>query len=51
MIEVPVVAEGGLTPELIGDLAPCTDFFGIGDEIWGGDDPLGALNRLLAAMS
>ncbi|QFT73048.1 thiamine phosphate synthase [Ruegeria sp. THAF33] len=50
MIEVPVVAEGGLTPELIGDLAPCTDFFGIGDEIWGDDDPLGALNRLLAAM-
>ncbi|WP_171231550.1 thiamine phosphate synthase [Ruegeria sp. HKCCA4812] len=51
MIEVPVVAEGGLTPELIGDLAPCTDFFGIGDEIWGDDDPLGALNRLRAAMS
>jgi thiamine-phosphate pyrophosphorylase len=51
MIEVPVVAEGGLTPELIRDLAPCTDFFGIGDEIWSSDDPLGTLNTLLAAMS
>lgn len=50
MIEVPVVAEGGLTPELIRDLAPCTDFFGIGDEIWGSDDPLGALKTLLAAL-
>lgn len=50
MIEVPVVAEGGLTPELIRDLAPCTDFFGIGDEIWGSEDPLGALKTLLAAL-
>ncbi|WP_120635567.1 thiamine phosphate synthase [Ruegeria sp. EL01] len=48
MIEVPVVAEGGLTPELIRDLSPCTDFFGIGDEIWSSDDPAGALNALLA---
>ncbi|WP_171234364.1 thiamine phosphate synthase [Ruegeria sp. HKCCA6837] len=51
MIEVPVVAEGGLTPDLIRDLAPCTDFFGIGDEIWNSDDPLGALNTLTAGMS
>ncbi|NOD91640.1 thiamine phosphate synthase [Ruegeria sp. HKCCD4884] len=51
MIEVPVVAEGGLTPDLIRDLAPCTDFFGIGDEIWNSDDPLGTLNTLTAAMS
>ncbi|WP_299892673.1 thiamine phosphate synthase [uncultured Ruegeria sp.] len=50
MIEVPVVAEGGLTPELIRDLSPCTDFFGIGDEIWSSDDPSGALNTLLANM-
>ncbi|SHE43022.1 thiamine-phosphate pyrophosphorylase [Ruegeria intermedia] len=50
MIEVPVVAEGGLTPELVAELAPCTDFFGLGDEIWGDDDPLRALDTLLAPM-
>lgn len=50
MIEVPVVAEGGLTPELVSDLAPCTDFFGIGEEIWSKDNPLDALNTLIASM-
>ncbi|WP_170607773.1 thiamine phosphate synthase [Ruegeria arenilitoris] len=50
MIEVPVVAEGGLTPSLMRDLAPCTDFFGIGDEIWSKDDPLIELNTLVAAI-
>jgi thiamine-phosphate pyrophosphorylase len=50
MIEVPVVAEGGLTPDLIRDLAPHTDFFGIGDEIWSQDDPVAALKALTDAM-
>ncbi|WP_282021930.1 thiamine phosphate synthase [Ruegeria faecimaris] len=50
MIEVPVVAEGGLTPELIRDLSPFTDFFGIGDEIWSQDDPAAGLNDLITAM-
>ncbi|SFA95277.1 thiamine-phosphate pyrophosphorylase [Poseidonocella pacifica] len=50
MIEVPVVAEGALTPEIVGELAPFTDFFGIGEEIWGGDDPVAALKALLARM-
>lgn len=50
VIEVPIVAEGGLTPELITDLAPCTDFFGIGDEIWAADDPLSALKTLLGPL-
>jgi thiamine-phosphate pyrophosphorylase len=50
MIEVPVVAEGGLTAALMADLAPVTDFFGIGPEIWGADDPLAALASLLAAL-
>lgn len=49
-IEVPVVAEGGLTPDLVRDLTPCTDFFGIGDEIWSQDDPLAALKGLTDAM-
>lgn len=46
MIELPVVAEGALTPEGAGDLAPYTDFFGIGDEIWRSEDPVAALERL-----
>ena len=50
MIEVPVVAEGGLTADLIRDLDPHTDFFGIGDEIWSQDDPVAALKSLTDAM-
>lgn len=50
MIEVPIVAEGGLTQELIADYAPFTDFFGIGDEIWRAEDPAAALAQLRAAM-
>ena len=50
MIEVPVVAEGGLTPALVAELAPVTDFLGIGPEIWGADDPLAALRALLAPL-
>jgi thiamine-phosphate pyrophosphorylase len=34
MIELPVVAEGGLTLDLIEAFAPVTDFFAIGPEIW-----------------
>lgn len=50
MIEVPVVAEGALSAELIRTLTPHTDFFGIGDEIWANDDPAQALNDLRTAM-
>ena len=50
MVEVPVVAEGALSVTVIRDLAPVTDFFGIGDEIWSGDDPAAALKLLIAAM-
>ena len=34
MIEVPVVAEGGLTPDLAADLAGIADFIALGEEIW-----------------
>ena len=47
MIEVPVVAEGGLTPELVAELSEVTDFLSIGEEIWQADDPLAALRSLL----
>ncbi|MFT4717027.1 MAG: thiamine-phosphate pyrophosphorylase [Paracoccaceae bacterium] len=47
MIETPVVAEGGLTPQNVEILAGATDFFGIGAEIWGADVPLKQLNDIL----
>lgn len=50
VIEVPVVAEGALSEDLVRDLAPVTDFFAIGEEIWNDDDPSAALGRLIAAM-
>ena len=50
MIEVPVVAEGALTPALVEDLAPICDFLAIGDEIWKTEDPLAALRQLVAPL-
>lgn len=50
MIEVPVIAEGALTRDLVQSFAPVTDFFAIGTEIWGEDDPLSALKALLAPI-
>ncbi|MFA3915540.1 thiamine phosphate synthase [Ruegeria hyattellae] len=50
MIEVPVVAEGRLTEDLVRQLASQTDFFGIGQEIWEAEDPLAHLQQLVAAM-
>ncbi|SFI82852.1 thiamine phosphate synthase [Celeribacter neptunius] len=50
MIEVPVVAEGALTAEIVKDFTPVTDFFAIGDEIWSTEDPVAALGELIAAM-
>lgn len=50
MIELPVVAEGALDVALIEDLAPVTDFFAIGQEIWRADDPLAALVALTAPL-
>lgn len=51
MIEVPVVAEGGLDADLVRRLAPFTDFFGIGDEIWRRDEPVAALAALRAQFA
>jgi len=47
MIEVPVVAEGALTPELVAALAPVADFLAIGEEIWCDEEPSGALRALI----
>ena len=50
MIELPVVAEGGLSVQMIETLAPVTDFFGIGPEIWDAEDASSALSGLLAPL-
>jgi thiamine-phosphate pyrophosphorylase len=50
VIEVPVIAEGALTADLVARFGPVTDFFAVGEEIWGADNPLAALKALLAPL-
>ena len=50
VIEVPCIVEGALTAELVAQFGPVTDFFGIGEEIWNSDDPVKALQALLAPL-
>lgn len=50
VIEVPCIAEGALTLELIAKFGPVTDFFGIGEEIWGAEDPVLSLKTLIAPL-
>lgn len=50
VIEVPVIAEGALTAELVARYGPVADFFGIGDEIWNAADPIAALKVLIAPL-
>lgn len=51
MIEVPVVAEGGLGDSEIATFAPYTDFFALSEEIWRADDPAARLTQIVAAIS
>lgn len=52
MIELPVVAEGGLTPDLAGTLAGVADFVALGDELWSDPDgPDAALQRYVAQLA
>jgi len=49
MIEVPVVAEGGLTEAALDLVAPHADFLCLGQEIWGAaDGAVAAVRRLTA---
>lgn len=50
VIEVPVIAEGALTAELVGKFGPVTDFFAVGAEIWSAESPVAALKALLAPL-
>ncbi|MSU90211.1 thiamine phosphate synthase [Rhodobacteraceae bacterium 2CG4] len=49
MIEVPAVAEGGLTEAALDAVAPHADFLCLGQEVWAAaDGPLAAVRRLAA---
>ncbi len=50
MIELPVVAEGGLTEALVRELAPVTDFFAFGPEIWSAESPAAQLAAFAEAI-
>jgi thiamine-phosphate pyrophosphorylase len=49
MIEVPVVAEGGMTPDVAGGLGGTADFVALGDELWSA--PEGAEAALTAIVA
>lgn len=52
MIEVPVVAEGGLDEDLVATLSPHADFLAMGEEIWAsGGDPETTLARLAEPLT
>ncbi len=50
MIELPVVAEGALTTDLVETLAPVTDFFAVGAEIWRAEDAVATLLELTTPL-
>lgn len=50
MIELPVVAEGAMTPAIVEALAPLTDFLAFGEEVWKSGDPVAALRELTAPL-
>lgn len=51
MIEIPVLAEGGLTPDLVRRLVPVVDFITLGAEVWSREDPVAALRAFHAALA
>lgn len=51
MVELPVVAEGAVGHEELQSLAPITDFFALGDEIWRSEDPPAALVDIARRIS
>jgi thiamine-phosphate pyrophosphorylase len=52
MIEIPVVAEGGITAEVVGTLAGAVDFVALGDELWSAPDgPAAALREIRARLT
>jgi len=52
-VEVPVVAEGRITPQILARIGPHADFICLSDEIWGAGDgtaPVKALRDLMSAL-
>ena len=47
MIELPVVAEGGLDEDAIRSLWDVVDFFALGEEVWQAEDPVARLSQLV----
>jgi thiamine-phosphate pyrophosphorylase len=50
MIELPIVAEGALDPDLVAGFADVTDFFALGDEVWQAADPAARLREFLTIL-
>lgn len=50
MIELPVIAEGGLDAARVAQLSPFADFLAFGDELWSTDNPAARLGDLIEAM-
>lgn len=51
MIEVPLVAEGGLDAAALERLAPVVDFLALGEEIWSAPDPAARLGEIRARLA
>ena len=51
MIEVPVIAEGAVTPKALADVGGYVDFIALGQELWTVDDPNAHLSDLLKQIS
>lgn len=49
-VELPVVAEGGVKLETARDLAPHVDFFALGAEVWGAEDPVAVVKGYAEAL-
>ena len=47
MIEFPVIAENGLTSQLVRQIQNNTDFFAFREEIWNTENPSKALEKIL----
>ena len=47
MIEFPVIAETGLTSQLVRQIQSNADFFAFRDEIWNTENPSKALGKIL----
>ncbi|PHQ98316.1 MAG: thiamine phosphate synthase [Marinosulfonomonas sp.] len=50
VVEIPVVAEGGLDEENLATLSSISDFVAFGPEIWNADDPSERLKSLVACL-